>query len=87
LPGATSCSTNTDQAFYTGDAAAKKQLVDDVRSCCLHNGFFQITGHQVPRDLQQGIMDWNKKFFDLSLEQKLEVSKGALSLPSHALLR
>ncbi|OAG09084.1 hyoscyamine 6-dioxygenase [Paraphaeosphaeria sporulosa] len=62
-------------AFYTGDAAAKKKLVDDVRSCCLHNGFFQITGHNVPRELQQGIMDWNKKFFDLPLEQKMEVSK------------
>ncbi|KAF2442348.1 Clavaminate synthase-like protein [Karstenula rhodostoma CBS 690.94] len=62
-------------AFYTGDAAAKKKLVDDVRSCCLHNGFFQITGHNVPRELQQGIMDWNKKFFDLPLEQKMEVNK------------
>ncbi|KAL1604009.1 hypothetical protein SLS60_005601 [Paraconiothyrium brasiliense] len=62
-------------AFYTGDAAAKKKLVDDVRSCCLHNGFFQITGHNVPLELQQGIMDWNKKFFDLPLEQKMEINK------------
>lgn len=26
-------------------------------------------------------MDWNKKFFDLSLEQKMEVSKGILYSP------
>lgn len=61
--------------------------MEDVRDCCLHNGFFQITGHNVPLELQQSIMDWNKKFFDLSLEQKMEVSKGAsLLLPSTQLL-
>ncbi|EAT76065.2 hypothetical protein SNOG_16525 [Parastagonospora nodorum SN15] len=43
--------------------------------CCLHNGFFQITGHNVPLELQNKIMDWNRKFFDLSLEQKNEVNK------------
>ena len=69
------------KAFYSGDASAKKKLVEDVRDCCLHNGFFQITGHNVPLELQQGIMDWNKKFFDLPLEQKLEVSKGTTNHP------
>lgn len=77
LPDATAAPLTQTPAFYKGDAAAKEKLVEDVRSCCLHNGFFQITGHNVPLELQQGIMDWNKKFFDLSLEQKLEVSKGA----------
>ncbi|KAF2786688.1 Clavaminate synthase-like protein [Melanomma pulvis-pyrius CBS 109.77] len=62
-------------AFYGDDAAAKQKLVDDVRNCCLHNGFFQITGHAVPLELQDKIMDWNKRFFDLSLEQKMEINK------------
>jgi isopenicillin N synthase-like dioxygenase len=62
--------------FYKSDAAAKKQLVDEVRNCCLHNGFFQITGHNVPLELQNRIMEWNKKFFDLELEQKNKVNKG-----------
>ena len=66
----------TGIAFYSGDAAAKRKLVDDVRNCCLYNGFFQITGHPVPLELQQKIMDWNKKFFELPLEQKMEVNKG-----------
>jgi hypothetical protein len=65
-----------NEAFYSNDASAKKKLVDDVRSCCLHNGFFQITGHSVPLELQNKIMNWNKRFFDLSLEQKNEVNKG-----------
>tara|TARA_R110002003_G_scaffold114_6_gene9868 strand:- start:3781 stop:3915 length:135 start_codon:yes stop_codon:yes gene_type:complete len=42
----------------------------------LHNGFFQITGHNVPLELQRKIMEWNKKFFDLDLEQKNKINKG-----------
>ncbi|KAF2498899.1 Clavaminate synthase-like protein, partial [Lophium mytilinum] len=42
--------------------------------CCLHNGFFQITGHPIPLELQEGVMNWNKKFFDLPLEEKSKVS-------------
>jgi isopenicillin N synthase-like dioxygenase len=47
-----------------------------VRNCCLHNGFFQITGHAVPIELQKKMMDWNKKFFHLPLEEKSKVNKG-----------
>ncbi|KAI4648316.1 hypothetical protein J4E93_004728 [Alternaria ventricosa] len=61
--------------FYQNDPASKKQLVDEVRNCCLHNGFFQITGHNVPIELQNRMMDWNKKFFDLPLEEKNKVNK------------
>ncbi|KAF2187182.1 Clavaminate synthase-like protein [Zopfia rhizophila CBS 207.26] len=62
-------------AFYGNNAAAKQKLVNDVRDCCLHNGFFQITGHSVPLELQGRIMNWNKKFFDLPLEEKVKVGK------------
>ncbi|PVI02220.1 Clavaminate synthase-like protein [Periconia macrospinosa] len=62
-------------AFYSGDAALKQKLVDDVRNCCLHNGFFQITGHPVPLQLQRDIMTWNKKFFALPLEEKMLINK------------
>jgi len=62
--------------FYSNDAAAKQQLVEQVRDCCLHNGFFQIVGHTVPADVQGKIMDWCEKFFDLPLDDKVKVSKG-----------
>lgn len=76
MPGAGDAPPILDfSAFYSNDVSAKKKLVDDVRNCCLHNGFFQITGHKVPLELQQRIMDWNKKFFDLSLEDKMTVNK------------
>ncbi|KAF1996305.1 Clavaminate synthase-like protein [Amniculicola lignicola CBS 123094] len=62
-------------AFYGTDSAKKQELVDQVRECCLHNGFFQILGHQVPLELQQKAMNWNKRFFDLPLEEKVKVGK------------
>ncbi|KAF3050254.1 hypothetical protein E8E11_003890 [Didymella keratinophila] len=62
-------------SFYKNDPEAKRKLVEDVRNCCLHNGFFQITGHNVPLELQNRIMDWNKRFFDLELEQKNTINK------------
>ncbi|KAK7545602.1 1-aminocyclopropane-1-carboxylate oxidase [Phyllosticta paracitricarpa] len=61
--------------FYSQDPAAKKKLVDQVRDCCLHNGFFQIINHPVPVELQQRVMQWNKRFFDLPLEVKKSVGK------------
>ncbi|KAK8229535.1 1-aminocyclopropane-1-carboxylate oxidase [Phyllosticta capitalensis] len=62
--------------FYNAsDAAAKKELVDQVRDCCLHNGFFQIINHPVPVELQQRVMAWNKRFFDLPLDVKKSVGK------------
>ncbi|KAL6703147.1 hypothetical protein ACN47E_010140 [Coniothyrium glycines] len=76
MPGAGDAPPILDfSKFYKNDPAAKKQLVDEVRNCCLHNGFFQITGHNVPIELQNRIMDWNKKFFDLDLEHKNKINK------------
>jgi len=62
--------------FYQRDATSRSELVEEVKNCCLHNGFFQITGHKVPVDLQKKMMDWNKKFFSLPLEEKNKVNKG-----------
>ena len=62
--------------FYGDDQGAKEKLVSDVKSCCLHNGFFQITGHSVPRELQQRAFECSKRFFELPLEEKMRVGKG-----------
>ena len=62
-------------AFYGKDLAAKKQLVDNVRNCCLYNGFFQITGHNVPLDLQERVLACSKRFFALPLAEKQKISK------------
>jgi len=62
--------------FYGDDQEAKDKLVADVKRCCLHNGFFQITGHSVPRALQQKAFQCSKRFFDLPLDEKNKVGKG-----------
>ncbi|KAE8381800.1 hypothetical protein BDV26DRAFT_278426 [Aspergillus bertholletiae] len=53
------------------DNEAKAKLVEEVRKCCHYNGFFQITGHRVPLDLQCRVVNCSKRFFDLPLEEKI----------------
>ncbi|KAK1914802.1 hypothetical protein P3342_010791 [Pyrenophora teres f. teres] len=80
MPGAGDAPPILDfSKFYHSDAASRSKLVEEVKNCCLHNGFFQITGHKVPVELQKKMMDWNKKFFDLPLEEKNKVNKGVLN--------
>ncbi|KAE8153019.1 hypothetical protein BDV25DRAFT_169567 [Aspergillus avenaceus] len=66
-------------SFYGGDSEAKAKLVEEVRKCCHYNGFFQITGHRVPLDLQHRVMDCSKRFFDLPLEEKTLIDKNRTS--------
>ena len=62
--------------FYGSDSEAKAHLVDQIRKCCLYNGFFQVTGHRVSRDLQLRVMNCAKRFFNLPLEEKTKIDKG-----------
>ncbi|KAL4892806.1 Clavaminate synthase-like protein [Aspergillus ambiguus] len=62
--------------FYGGNSEAKAKLVDEIRNSCLYNGFFQITGHRVPLDLQRRVMNCAKRFFDMPLEEKMKVDKN-----------
>jgi len=68
--------------FYGSESAAKKKLVQDVKRQCLHNGFFQIIGHQVPSDVQEDMFEQTKAFFKLPIEEKLKTSKGTKALCS-----
>lgn len=62
--------------FYKDDAEAKTKLVHDIKNCCLYNGFFQITGHNVPRNLQNKVFECSKQFFTMPLEEKNKISKS-----------
>lgn len=70
------CALTIYEVFYGDDAAAKTKLVNDVRECCLHNGFFQIVGHRVPAKLQNEVLESLKAFFSLPLTEKEKVHKG-----------
>ena len=67
------------KVFYGSDEAAKAKLVDEVRECCLHNGFFQITGHRVPAEVQENVLESLKSFFSLPQAEKERVHKGVSS--------
>ncbi|KAL6240666.1 hypothetical protein RBB50_012376 [Rhinocladiella similis] len=61
--------------FYSNDEEAKAKLIAQVRKCCLHNGFFQIVGHNVPSDLQEGVLKCVKEFFSMPQADKELVLK------------
>lgn len=59
-------------------AAEKTKAVDEVRSACSEYGFFQVKGHGVPSELQQGVLESCRKLFDLPQDRK-----DALSLKNN----
>lgn len=54
-----------------------------IRTACLDKGFFLITAHGVPIDLQQRALSWSRRFFDLPLEDKLKLSENNSFGQSH----
>ena len=49
---------------------ASASAPDQVDAACREIGFFQITGHAVPTDVVDGMLDAAGRFFDLPAEQK-----------------
>lgn len=49
---------------------ARDVVVKAVRDACITYGFFQLTGHGIPEELQQQMLQCSKIFFDLPLEKK-----------------
>ena len=45
-------------------------IIKEVRKACVSTGFFQITGHGVPRSLQTDVLDAAAAFFALPFEEK-----------------
>ena len=48
-------------------------VVEAVRHACTTYGFFQLVGHGVSREAQNRILDCAKRFFELSMEERMEV--------------
>lgn len=63
--------------------ADKDAVVDSVRDACTTYGFFQLTGHGIPLELQNTMLDCARAFFDLPQEKKDALSlKNAIGLSS-----
>ena len=52
------------------DSEESQNVIAEVRAACRSTGFFQITGHGVPKGLQQDLFQAAAKFFALPFEEK-----------------
>jgi isopenicillin N synthase-like dioxygenase len=66
-----------DVSPYLADPTSVEALkvVAAVRSACSTIGFFELTGHGVPKSLQKQVFSGAQKLFALPLEEKLKVSR------------
>ncbi|RDX58284.1 putative 2-oxoglutarate-dependent dioxygenase ANS [Mucuna pruriens] len=55
-------------------------LVKEIGSACKEWGFFQVINHKVPLDKRERIEEAARKFFALSLEEKLKVRRDAVNV-------
>ena len=60
--------------FESPSEESKDKLVAELRTACLEHGFFQITGHDVPVELQRRVLGAAKSLFELPAESKDKLS-------------
>ena len=61
--------------FVSSNASQESldDVVQAVRHACTTYGFFQLVGHGVSRESQAEILECAKRFFELPMEEKMEV--------------
>src|SRR6266498_1045985 len=66
-----------DVSPYLSDPESieSQKIVNQVRDACVSTGFFQLTGHNIPRQLQDDVFNGAEKLFSLSTEEKLKMDK------------
>ena len=55
-------------------------LVKEIGGACKEWGFFQVINHKVPLEKRERIEEAARKFFALSLEEKLKVRRDAVNV-------
>lgn len=65
-----------DISPYLADptSSAAEDVVDKIHAACCTSGFFQVTGHGIPKSLREGVLNAAKSVFGLSHEEKLKLS-------------
>lgn len=59
-------------ASLAGDAEVKSSTAWEVHKAARETGFFYISGHGVPSEVTEGILEVSRRFFDLPTEDKLD---------------
>ncbi|KIV99107.1 uncharacterized protein PV09_09204 [Verruconis gallopava] len=64
-----------DVSYYLEDSGSSeaRDVIQQVRHACRTSGFFQITGHGIPAELQQEVFQAAELVFSLSTEEKIEL--------------
>ncbi|KAJ8123135.1 hypothetical protein ONZ43_g842 [Nemania bipapillata] len=57
--------------IFDPSSAGANEVVKKVRDACVETGFFQIVGHGMPKQIQDGLFQASKKFFALPMDEKL----------------
>jgi isopenicillin N synthase-like dioxygenase len=63
--------------YWSGVAARKQRVAQQINEACRDIGFLLIAGHRVPEDLIQTVDQVSREFFDLPLEDKMRVVRPA----------
>ena len=50
-------------ASFSSSLTDREAVAAQIRDACTNSGFFQITGHGVPEDSRQAILELAKRFF------------------------
>ncbi len=58
--------------WFTGDPTEMDAVAAAVDEACATSGFLSVTGHGVPLELMERMLDVSQEFFELSIEEKLE---------------
>ncbi|GAD92453.1 2OG-Fe(II) oxygenase family oxidoreductase, putative [Paecilomyces variotii No. 5] len=68
---------NIEPFLKDPDSATSKTIIEEVRAACRSTGFFEITGHGIPKSLQKEVFGAASQFFKLSFDEKkrLDASK------------
>lgn len=62
--------------YLAGDAEATKRIALEFREACEKQGFLQVTGHGVPKDVQADFLEAISQFFALPLKEKEKISQS-----------
>ncbi len=60
----------------SGDAAARAAIGAELEQACANSGFFYLVDHGVPPSLTTAVFRESRRFFELPIEQKLELNRA-----------
>ncbi len=57
-------------------SSESQKLIEAVKTACTTTGFFLITGHCVPRELQKRVFAGSTEFFNLPIDDKIKLDRS-----------